>query len=97
MPFGQKVELGLGTLKPPFAGVAARADGGFGLDNVPPGPQAVLLRVEQRQHALALILVHTELPQRPDTREHRDKGGDDIAPGQPREKQHHQPRRGYQQ
>ena len=46
----QKFQMALGAFKEPFALQPPRADGGGGLNDVPPRTQRIAFRVEQRQN-----------------------------------------------
>jgi hypothetical protein len=54
---GNELELGLGAGFPALAEDAAGADGDGGLDDVEALAQRILLRIEQRQDAIALVVV----------------------------------------
>jgi hypothetical protein len=54
---GQVVELRLRTLHPALAEHAARADGDLRLDDVVARAERIVLRVEEGEHALALVVV----------------------------------------
>ena len=62
MAFGEKVELRLGPLGPALARPAPGADGGLRLDDIPAGAELVALGVEEREHALLLVVRQQELP-----------------------------------
>ena len=69
---GQELELRLAAVHPALAEHAARADRDLRLDDVIAGAERVALRVEQRQHALALVVVHEVPGDRHRRAEHRD-------------------------
>ena len=60
---GKEFELCLRAVGPAFAKQSPGADGDLGLDDVVAGPQRIAVRVEQREHALLLIVLH-EIPER---------------------------------
>src|SRR5580693_4831929 len=75
---GQKLELRLTAVHVALAEQAARADGDLRLDDVIAGAQAVGLRMEKRQDALALIVVD-EMPRTPGGGAEERNGDDNQA------------------
>ena len=67
--FGHEVVFDLRSLQEPLAEEAARADGDEGLQNVEALAERVRGRIEKRQHALTLVVVH----QAPDDGHRQDK------------------------
>ena len=85
---GQELELSLCTAQKAFAGDAARADGDGRLDDVVARAERIGLRIEEGEHALALVVVQ-QVPAAPSGRGGRDAQQSDDPDPQPRE-QHHQ-------
>ena len=61
---GQEFELRLAAVHPALAEHAAGADGDLRLDDVIAGAERIGLRIEEREHALALVVVQ-EAPAEP--------------------------------
>ena len=87
MLFGNELEVRLGALQPALAGDAARADRNGRLDDVVPGAEWVLRRIEQGEDAAPLIVVQ----QAPQRRQAGERGGAQSGqnlPGQAGEENH---------
>ena len=85
---GQEFELRLAAVHPALAEHAARADRDLRLDDVVAGAERVALRVEQRQHALALVVVHEVPDDRHRRAQHRDAARAGGASDRPAHDQH---------
>ena len=79
--------MGLGTVQPPLAEKPARTERDGGLDRMVARTQRILRRVEQGQHALALVIVQHR-PQKRQTGTAEQSEPEQDFPGQPGQEQH---------
>ena len=82
----------LRAVEPALAPHAARADGNHGLQNVVARAQRVFGWVQQGEHALFLVVVHTVIPHHGQRGGKGDDGGKQGFPRQPRKENHKQAR-----